>query len=219
MNVKIGTRHRLAFLLLWTLFVLYPNPLRLVQSVYRVFEPPLDEEAVEHLLPGVPRDPAELEAHVLAEYPYRHDWATYRVPWYFPTVGEALERGAGDCKTRFVILASLFEALEVNYIQTFSVSHFWLTYEGKGETALETASNAWLVRGEEGSRLQIPREDTRQIWRIFREAFWDAMPPLRKALFLLGAPLAVLLHLPLGLLIRLRGGVPEGRVGETLSAR
>ncbi|MFP4200378.1 MAG: hypothetical protein ACOCVQ_01280 [Bacillota bacterium] len=217
MTFRLRTWHRVAFLLLWTLLVLYPNPWRLVQSVHRVFEPPVGAAAVEHLLPEVPRDPAELEAHVLAEYPYRYDWTTYRVPWYFPTVDEALKRGEGDCKTRFVILASLFEALDVRYVQTFSISHFWLTYEGKEETPLEKDSNAWLVRGEDGTRLKVPREDAQQIWRIFREAFWDAMPPLRKVMFLAGVPLAALLHLPLALLGRVHRGAVARIAGERLS--
>ncbi len=196
--------HRILFLALWTLLVLYPNPLRLAVSVYRVFDPPVDAAGVEGLLSDAPREPQALERWVLDAYPYQYDWHTYNVPWYFPTLPEALERGTGDCKTRFVVLASLFEARDIPYTQTYSLSHFWVIYEGKEETPLETASNAWMVRDEEGTRLQVPREEGSQIFRVFRRAFWESMPTLRKALLLLGLPLTAFLGVPVDLVARRR---------------
>ena len=205
---RIKTWHRILFLFVWTLLVLYPNPVRLVSSVVRVLDPPTDPLAVATMLDHVPSDPAELESYVLRTYPYQYDWLTYGVPWYFPTLEEAMEKGTGDCKTRFVVLASYFEALDIPYTQTFSLSHFWLIYEGKEETPMETASNAWLVRDEEGTRLQVPREDRSQIWRVFREAFWDSMPAVRKGLLLAGLPLSLLLGIPLALLAPARAPIP-----------
>ena len=207
MGFRIKAWHRILFLFVWTLLVLYPNPVRLVTSVIRVLDPPTDPLAVTPMLDYVPSDPAELEAYVLRTYPYQYDWVTYGVPWYFPTLEEAMERGTGDCKTRFLVLASLFEAHDIPYTQTFSLSHFWLVYDGKEETPMETASNAWLVRDEEGTRLQVPREDRSQVWRVFREAFWDSMPGVRKALFLAGPMMSLLLGVPLAFLVPARAPV------------
>ncbi len=175
--------------LLWTLFVLYPNPVRLALSVGRIINPPLDAGAVSELARTLPADPAQIERHILRTFPYQYDWITYGVPWYYPSVSEALEQGTGDCKTRFVVLASIYEALDIAYSQVFSLSHYWVTYEGKRETALEAQHNAWLVRDEEGSRLQVPREDGRQIWDNFVSAFWDPMPSVRRGLWFGGLPI------------------------------
>jgi len=175
------------FALAWTLFVMYPNPVRFFVSIGRIFDPPIDPAAVQTLVPLAPREPAAVEAFVLKTFPYRHDWETYNVPWYFPTTAEAMVKGTGDCKTRFVVLASLFEALGIPYEQTVSLSHFWVTYEGKKETDLESKKNAWLVRDETGRlRFQVPREDLDQVWDSFKEAFWKTMPVLRKWLWLGG---------------------------------
>ncbi len=189
----IKRRHLIAFLLVWTLLVLYPNPYRLVVSVYRIARPPLDPSKVEHLVPLAPEEPEDIERFVLREFPYQYDWQTYNVPWYFPTVDEALEQGTGDCKTRFVILASLLDALQIPYRQTISLTHYWVAYEGKRETSLEQEQYAWLVRDAEGTSLQVPREELDQIWDVFKEAFWDHMPGLRRVLFASGLPLTLLL--------------------------
>lgn len=173
--------------LLWTLFVMYPNPLRLALSVARVFDPPVDPAAVAALVPLAPRQPAAIEAFVLKAFPYRHDWQTSGMPWDFPTAAEAVAKGAGDCKTRFVVLASLFKTLVIRYQETVSLSHFWVTYEGKKENELEQEKSAWLVRDEAGRlRFQLPREDPGEVWGAFKEAFWQTMPPVRKGLWLGG---------------------------------
>jgi len=166
---------------------MYPNPARFFVSIGRVFDPPIDPSAVQVLVPLAPREPAATETFVLKTFPYRHDWETYNVPWYFPTAAEAVAKGTGDCKSRFVVLASLFEALGIPYEQTISLSHFWVGYEGKKETDLESKKNAWLVRDETGRlRFQVPREDLDQVWDAFKESFWETMPILRKWLWLGG---------------------------------
>lgn len=195
---KLDWRHLTAFLLMWTLLALYPNPYRLFVSLFRMARPPLDPAAVEHLMEVAPEEAEDIERFVLREFPYQYDWQTYNVPWYFPTVPEALAKGTGDCKTRFVVLASLFEALEIPYRQTMSLTHFWVIYEGKEETSIERQEYAWLIRDEEGTTFQVPREEIDQVWDIFRKAFWDHMPPLRKTLFTSGP----FLTLALGLMSR-----------------
>ncbi|KAB3531513.1 transglutaminase domain-containing protein [Alkaliphilus serpentinus] len=186
--------HMMIFLTMWTLFTLYPNPYRLVVTVHRFFEPAISPSAVKDILPEVKDlSPAEIEAYVIKKIPYQFDWQTYGLPLYFPTAEEAIVHGRGDCKGRFVVLASIFEALEIPYTQSFSLSHFWVHYEGKVETKLEASSNALLLRTEEGTKLQIPKEDLKEIYETLKEGFWDYMPLHRRTLFVAGLPLTILM--------------------------
>jgi len=183
----------LMFVSIWTLFVLYPNPYRLGVSGARILNPAINPEAVEHLLDQLPESPREIEAYVLREIvPYQYDWQSYGVPFYFPRAEEVLARGKGDCKGRFVVLASIFEALDIPYEKSFSLSHFWITYEGKEETRLESVENAFLVQGEQGMSLQIPRESLQDSYDTLKAGFWDAMPSQRQGLLFMGPPLSVI---------------------------
>lgn len=182
----------LLFFSLWTLFVLYPNPYRLAVSVYRMVYPATNPAAVEELLEIAPTDPKEIERFVLEEIPYQYDWQTYGVPFYFPTAEEAMAKRTGDCKSRFVVLASVFEAKEILYKQSFSLSHFWIDYEGKEEIPIERSENAFLLRTEEGTKIQLPQEDLKEIYDVLKEGFWDYMPLHRKILLILGFPLTAL---------------------------
>ncbi len=177
---------------LWTLLVLYPNPYRLILSAYRMVSPATNPVVMEKWLEISPSDPREIEEFVLERIPYQYDWQTYGMPFYFPTVEEAMEKGTGDCKGRFVVLASLFEAKGIPYRQSFSFSHFWVDYEGKEDSSVEDTKNAFLLRTEEGTKIQLPREDLRDSYRVLKEGFWDYMPTHRKFLFLLGFPLAII---------------------------
>ena len=197
--IPVKNRHLVMITLIWVLLVLYPNPLHLFRSIHRSWLPPVNPDGVLHLLNEAPTEAEPLERYVLQQFPYQYDWITYGMPWYFPTLEEALEKQAGDCKTRFIVLASLFEAQKIPYRQSFSLSHFWVIYDGKEENAWEREQNAFLLREEDGSaRLQIPQEDRSQIYRNFRDGFWRAMPTHRKRLLLAGPLTAflagILLH-------------------------
>jgi hypothetical protein len=190
---KVRARHLLAFLVLWIVLVLYPNPYRLAISLARVLRPPVDAAAVTHLAAALPDDPVQLELFVLREWPYQFDWQTYNVPWYFPTAPQALAKRTGDCKTRFVVLASLLEAKGIPYRQRVSLSHIWVNYRDKPTSSIEQDQFAWLMRDENGTSLRIPREDLAAVWDAAREAFWDYMPPERKILLLAGMPVTIVL--------------------------
>lgn len=184
---QVKNTHILVVTLLWVLFVLYPNPLQLGRSIQRILQPPVKPEMVLLLAAEAPEQPRAIEEYVLETFPYQYDWQTYGMPWYFPTLEETLEKGTGDCKTRFIVLASIFEARNIPYQLSFSLSHFWVNYEGKVENSWETGENAFLMREEDGSlKLQVPREDQRQIRQNFVDGFWHAMPETRKFLLLLG---------------------------------
>jgi hypothetical protein len=176
------------FLILWILFVLYPNPLNLIISVQRVFNLDVDPWAVEFLLNDFPSDPVAVEKAVLARIPYHYDWELYSVPWYFPTVEEVLEKGEGDCKARALVLASIFEAKNIPYQVNLSPIHIWVDYEGKEETSVENAKVKFYQRDPEtGERwVQIPEIELREIVDSIWRSFWSPMPDGRKALLISG---------------------------------
>lgn len=199
----VKNRHLMLATALWVLFVLYPNPMNLGRSLHRVILPPVQPDKVQHLLAEAPHEAEALERYVLETFPYQYDWMTYSMPWYFPALEEALDRGTGDCKTRFIVLASLFEARGIPYRLSFSLSHFWVIYDGKTENSWEMEQNAFLVREEDGSvRLQVPREERNQITQNFRDGFWRAMPQQRKALLLTGPAVMLFAGLILDLVRR-----------------
>lgn len=194
-----GKNRRLAifFLIFWTYLVLYPRPAALGESLYRLLVPPVQVEAVTPLIPGLPfeANPVELERHILNLFPYHHDWQIYGYPWYFPTTAEAMQKGKGDCKTRFIVLASLFEALQVPYQLLISPTHIWISYPGKEETTLENMEAALFYRDGEETIFKLPRVDWLQSAIITWEAFWVYMPSQRKAALFAGLAFAVLLFI------------------------
>ena len=192
-----GRNRRLAlvFLLLWTFLVLYPRPTALGESLYRLMAPPVEAGAVIPLLHAVSADekPAKLEEYILEAFPYHYDWQVYGFPWYFPTAAEAVEKGKGDCKTRFIVLASLFEALEVPYELFISPTHIWINYAGKEESSMENLEAALFYRDDDKLVFKLPQVDWRESAALTWEAFWGYMPLQRKQLLFAGLAFALLL--------------------------
>jgi hypothetical protein len=176
------------FLILWILFALYPNPLKLIISIQRVFNLDVEPGAVEFMLNDFPSAPAAIEEAVLARIPYHYDWELYGVPWYFPTIKEVLQKGKGDCKARALVLASIFEARNIPYRVNLSPIHIWVDYEGRDETSIENAKVKFYQQDPETgeSWFQFPeiklRESMDSIWR----SFWRPMPGGRRALLISG---------------------------------
>lgn len=188
---KVGKAYRRYFpliLALWLLLVLYPNPFTLALSIHRASVFQVDPGAVDFILADLPSDPEAIEKVVLTMIPYRYDWEVYKVPWYFPTVKEVLERGQGDCKARALILASIFKARGIPYRVNLSPIHIWIDYQGKEETPIENARVMFLQQDPETGRriFQIPRIGIDEVLESFRQAFWSPMPQERRLLLLLG---------------------------------
>ena len=185
---KVFRRYFPLILILWILFVLYPNPLNLIISIHRVLNFDADPGAVEFMLNDLPSDPVAIEGAVLARIPYRYDWELYSMPWYFPTVEEVLERGEGDCKARALVLASVLEAKNISYQVHASPIHIWVDYENKQETSIENAQvEYYQYDPETGERqFQIPHIALSEVTDSFRRSFWDSMPDYRKALLISG---------------------------------
>lgn len=174
--------------ILWIIFVLYPNPLKLIISIQRVLNFDANPGAVEFVVNDFPSDPVAIERAVLTKIPYRYDWEIYSMPWYCPTIEEVLERGEGDCKARALVLASVLEAKNIPYQVHSSPMHIWVEYENKQETSIENARiQFYQYNPETGERrFRIPEISLSEVLDPFWRAFWDPMPGGRKALIISG---------------------------------
>ncbi len=183
----------LIFLFLWYLFVLYPNPYKLIQSFYRLFNPPICTESVIDIAKEVEgKTPSEIEKYVLRTIKYKHDWQIYKYPWYFPSTIEVIEKQQGDCKSRLVVIASIFEKLGIEYSFLFSPSHVWIDYYEKIEKTNENKRVAMF--SDEGFKFpdEVDWDSSRQ---TFKTAFWEHMPEQKKAMLLSGPFFSMLLIL------------------------
>lgn len=180
---------------LWVLLILYPNPVRLAVSVRRLATPKVDTAAVETLAASLPSDPSAIEEAILDDIPYEYDWEVYDMPWYYPTVAEALENGQGDCKARAIVLASVLEAKGIPYRIKSSPMHVWVDYDGKGESTTEDPEAGFYeVDPQTGARsLRLPGIDLAEFADVFWQGFWPPMPVERKVLLISG--LVILLAL------------------------
>lgn len=194
---RIFSRYFPLFLLLWILLVLYPNPLNLAISIQRGISPNTDPSAVESLSQELPSDPVAIEKAVLERIPYSYDWETYSMPWYVPTVKQALDKGRGDCKARALVLASILEAKNIPYRLNWSPNHVWVEYEGKQDTSLENPDVKFYQQDPEtGERsFQFPRIPFGEVWNSFWRGFWSPMPVVRKALLVLGSVMLIIIRL------------------------
>jgi hypothetical protein len=173
---------RWATLLLWTLIVLYPNPLMLYTSAQRAWSPPIDPDVVRHLAATLPDDPRLIEAAVNTTLvPYAVPWQTHGVPWYFPNAAEVLEQGQGDCQGRAVVLASILQAKGIPARFVGSFDHLWVDYPGKHANALENSAAAIATQQADGTyHFDWPQiVDWQASWEIERAYFWDTMPAWR----------------------------------------
>jgi hypothetical protein len=178
---------------LWVLLVLYPNPLKLAASVQRLVNPRVDPGAVQTLADSLPSEPAAIEEAVLDSVPYSYDWEVYAMPWYFPSVGEVLKNGQGDCKARAIVLASVLEAKGIPYRINSSPTHVWVDYDGKVEDGLENSGAGFYeVDPQTGAKsLHVPKISIKEVMRTGWQGFWPPMPVARKALLMSGLVILV----------------------------
>ncbi len=166
--------------LVWTIYVLYPNPAYFAKSVYRLYDPPINPcpEVIQYIaIKTAGETPLKVERFVKAFFPYQHDWETYNLPWYFPTVKEAIEKRTGDCKTRLIITASVFTAHELPYTLSISPTHVWVDYEGRAGGSNESRK-VTMFNSERG--FSAPKVNLRDSSRSFLDAFWHPMPIEKK---------------------------------------
>jgi len=175
-------------LMLWVLLVLYPNPLSLATSVRRLATPSVNPAAVESLAASLPSNSVAIEEGVLQAIPYRYDWQVYGMPWYFPTVDEALKNGAGDCKARAIVLASVLEAKGIPYRINTSPIHVWVDYEGKAANPVENPDAGFyeVDPGTGGRSIHLPSIGFSAVIDTAWQGFWPPMPLARKILLVSG---------------------------------
>jgi hypothetical protein len=185
---RIFRRYFPLIFILWILFVLYPSPANLVVSIQRVLDFDADPDAVEFMLNDFPSDPVDIEKAVLSKIRYRHDWELYGMPWYCPTIEQVLERGAGDCKARALVLASVLDAKNITYLIHSSPMHIWVNYENKQETSIENAQVEFYEYDHEtGERkFKIPDIGLGKLMDSWGQQFWTPMPDGRKTLLISG---------------------------------
>jgi TM2 domain-containing membrane protein YozV len=167
--------------------MLYPNPWKIVTGVKRILDPHTDPAAVTSLVQEMnTNDPAVIEQNVLKLIPYSYDWDTYGMPWYCPSVQEALDKGKGDCKAQALVLASILDAKGIPNRIVWSLDHVWVDYPGKEATDLEknpickkdseTGQKVWSLP-------HVPPQDIpRELWADFVRT----MPGARMLLLLGG---------------------------------
>jgi len=183
-------RHFLVVLLVaaWTGAVVYPDPRPFVESLARLKNPPVDAEAAAEMAASLPDDYKAVEAYVREYVPWQSAWTLYGLPWYFPSVKEVIEDQAGDCQAQAVLMASIFAAKGMPYTFRYSFDHVWVDYPGKDVTQLEDPSTSFASNEGKGWIARLPEK--LPLWTILkvRVAYhWTPMPPLRKALILLGS--------------------------------
>jgi hypothetical protein len=195
-------RRVLVFLALsWVLVMLYPDPGVLGSSVRNTLRPQIDPAAVRSLAARLPNDPKAIEAYVLDRaVPYAYDWQSAGVPWYFPTAGEALRAGRGDCESRALVLASLLTAKGIPNELRMSFDHIWVDYPGKQANAMENAGVQFAGRQDGHFFLHWPADfHLRQEVADQVAIFWTPAPWGRVLLLALGLTLIPLWNVLAGL--------------------
>lgn len=158
----------------WTILVLYPNPLIILLNIERAADIPIDADSVRNLSSNLPDNATFIDEYVEESIEYSYDWQVHNVPWYFPTPKEVIEKSRGDCKARAVLLASILKEKGINYTIGISPIHVWIDYEGKQIGKFE-------IEYESG---KLPPLD---IWiKSYKEMLWDSMPFMRKILLFAG---------------------------------
>jgi hypothetical protein len=188
------------FLFLWSFSVLYPNPGKFFVTLSRLRNPPttyLVEELRPLLQESFKKSPEEIEKIVKQKVPYTYDWDIYNLPLYFPTVKEVLENGAGDCKSQFLVTASIFEYYQIDYSMLFSPVHVWIGYEERPEKTNEKKEVVLQEITKDEIKIRIPEEiDWRYSIETFHGAFWRAMPINKKIALYLGFFISLFFFFP-----------------------
>jgi len=172
----------------WTLFVLYPDPLLLLRAARHAWSPPVAPQAVADIAARLPDDPRLIELYVTSRLVrYQVPWNSYGVPWYFPSVPEVLARGEGDCQAQAIVLASLLRAKGIPARLVGSFDHLWVEYPQKQPNRFENPAVAVAAQRDDGAyTFRWPEINWRETWELERTYFWDPMPWGRRWLLVAG---------------------------------
>lgn len=185
--------------LVWTLLAMYPNPAVFFRNIARYRQLPLDPTIEQRMGWDLPDDPAGIEFIVDSLIIPTPDWTLYRVPWHVPTAGEAAVATHGDCEAKAMLLASLLAGKRIPCQMHASFSHIWVDYPGRKPRPGESRDIAYAQ--EENGRFRFgwpKRVPWRELLAVQRDQLWGAMPPARKAIWLIGIAWVVIAAAALG---------------------
>jgi hypothetical protein len=115
-NLNRILHHKKAIATIWILLILFPNPMVLPVDVYRFFKMPTKPTGDVNLVAAsLPANGSAIEQYVDAHVHYTYDFQAYGAVWYLPTPSDVLKSQQGDCKSKAVLTASLFEAKGIPY--------------------------------------------------------------------------------------------------------
>lgn len=180
------------FIALWIGAVVYPDPRPLFTSIDRLEHPPVDPSAVAEIAAALPDDYKAIEDFARDYIPYTPAWTVYGLPWYFPTVPELLDAKAGDCQSRALLAASVFEAKNMPYTLRYSFAHVWIDYPGKVSPAMEDPATSFVVDDGRGWLAKLPTRIP--LWSILKTRWayhWTPMPLLQKIMIVFGTVLII----------------------------
>jgi len=83
---------------------------------------------------SLPANESAIEHYVDAHIHYTYDFQAYGAVWYLPTPSDVFKSQQGDCKSKAILTASLFEAKCIPYTLKVSPIHFRVDYSGKPQT-------------------------------------------------------------------------------------
>jgi hypothetical protein len=176
----------------WIGAVVYPDPRPFVTSLARLKNPPVDAQAVAGIAAGLPRDYKTIEDFSLQYVVYKPAWTVYGLPWYFPTVSEAVRDRAGDCQARAIIAASIFEAKGMPYTLRYSFDHVWVDYPGKQFADMEDPATSFVADSGKGWLASLPdRIPLGSIVKVRIAYHWTPMPLAQKIILLMGSLLII----------------------------
>lgn len=178
-----------------------------------------------------------VERVVCEQLPYAHDWETWGVMDYLPTVDEAFARGREDCDGRAVVAASLLRRLGYEAWLVTDLKHMWVVArDGPPEARMEVelmspgSGAKSLVGDETGTRASLPGALANLLSGL---SFGVAVFPLGREVVIVAALCLLTLHprssgtrrvvgcllllIALGM-VRTAGGLDEGARAGTLLA-
>jgi hypothetical protein len=190
----------------------YPRPLLAFRTLRNARRPEIDPVAVEQLATGLPDDADLIWRRVQTGIvPYAFDWQVYGVPYYFPTLAEALEHGRGDCKSQALVFGSLLAAKDIPFRLLVSPDHIWADCSRRRPGPLEDPDLAVAeFRDGRWHLLRPSRLAARTNLRVSAEAYWRAAPGHRRLVLVAALGGLALLGLALGARRASAAGSPWG---------
>jgi hypothetical protein len=131
------------------------------------------------------------ERVVYERFPYAHDWDTWGVMDYLPTVAEVFEQGREDCDGLAVVSASLLRRMGHEAYLVSDLKHTWV-YTPAGELMSPGQGAKTLETDAEGTRTRVDAETARNVGRGL--AYGVAVFPLGREIAMLLVIWLALLH-------------------------